>query len=74
MMRQLWPFLFYDLALNKIMMVDRAKKGTEVSFTENETPNFLDAIKMLKNADALLERRKKQLRVQQMKAHKGSWI
>ena len=56
------------------MIGDRTKKGTEVSFSENDTPNFVNAIKMLKNADALLERRKRQLRVKQMKAHKGSWI
>ena len=56
------------------MIVDRTKKGTEASTTETEVPNFGNALRMLKNADALLEKRKKQLRVQHMKAQKGSWI
>ena len=67
-------FLFCDLAFNKIMIVDRTQKGTEASTTENEVPNFGNALRMLKNADALLEKRKRQLRVQHMKAQKGSWI
>lgn len=42
--------------------------------TDSDLPNYGEALRLLKNTETLLERRKKQLRVQAIRAQKGSWI
>ena len=56
------------------MKLDYTKRATEPIQTEANLPNYAEALRQLKQADALIEKKKKQLRVQAMKAHRGSWI
>lgn len=56
------------------MILDSTKKITEASTLDHSTPNYAEALRMLKNTDALLEKRKKQIKVQAMKAQKGNWM
>ncbi len=56
------------------MKLDYTKRTTEPVQTETNLPNYAEALRQLKQADALIEKKKKQLRVQAMRAQRGSWI
>ena len=56
------------------MFVDQGSQQPPKNQTETTAPNYAEALRLLKNTDAMIDQRKKQLRVQAMKAHRGSWM
>lgn len=56
------------------MITDKMPRGITPEVSSKQTINYSEAIRLLKNTDALLEKRKKQMRVQAMKAQKGNWM
>jgi len=56
------------------MIIKNTKTEALTTPTNSEQPNYAEALRLLRNADLLLEKRKRQLRVQAMKARKGNWM
>lgn len=56
------------------MFINKTKTDTSATISNPQQINYSYALKVLKQTDALVEKRKKQLRVQAMKAHRGSWM
>ena len=58
-------------------MRTNSPKKTSVSLitqSDMSLPNYGEALRLLKNTDAMLDQKKKELRVRAMKAQRGSWI
>lgn len=66
--------IVFDGSNNKIMSTYNPKKASTTTISHTEALNYGEALRLLKNTDAMIDRKKKQLRVKAMKAQRGSWI
>lgn len=53
-------------------MKDQA--AVKIAATEGVLPNYSQALRQLREAEMALERRRKQVRVESVRARRGSWI